>query len=109
MVGQLNVSRAEVKLANEQPELIDAQTQLQNAYLRLSELFGMDLKSKAVHTQFEVTGQLQYMPRHPDLNECLARADSDRPEIKARQKDIEIEAQQEKLDRSAVRPWVEVF
>ena len=109
IVGTLNVSRAEVALANEQPELIDAQTQLQNSYLRLSELFGMDLKSKSANAQFEVTGQLQYQPRHPDLNECLARADSDRPEIKARQKDVEIEDRQEQLDRSASRPWVEVF
>src|SRR6266446_3176224 len=107
MVGQLNVSRAEVTLANEQPELIDAQTQLQNSYVRLSELFGMDLKSQSVHAQFEVTGQLQYQARHPDLNECLARADIDRPEIKARQKDVEIEEAQEKLDRSALRPWVD--
>ena len=35
LVGALNVSRAEVALANEQPELIDAQTRLQNSYLRL--------------------------------------------------------------------------
>src|ERR1700704_6376434 len=107
LVGQLNVSRAEVALANEQPELIDAQTQLKNSYLRLGELFGMDLKSKSVHAQFEVTGQLQYQARHPDLNECLARADIDRPEIKARQRDVEIEEAQEKLDRSALRPWVD--
>lgn len=109
IVGQLNVSRAEVALANEQPELIDSQTQLQNSYLHLSELFGMDLKSKSVRAQFEVTGQLQYQARHPDLNECLARADVDRPEIKSKQKDVEIEEQQEKLDRSVLRPWVDVF
>lgn len=109
MVGALNVSRAQVALANEEPELIDARTQLQNSYLRLSELFGMDLKSEPVHGQFEVSGQLLYLPRHPDLSECLARADTDRPEIKARQKDVEIEEHQEKLDRSAVRPWLEAF
>ena len=32
MVGQLNVGRAEVALANERTELIDAQTQLKNSY-----------------------------------------------------------------------------
>jgi outer membrane protein len=109
IVGTLNVNRAEVALANEQPELIDSQTQLQNSYLHLSELFGMDLKEKSANAQFEVTGQLQYLARHPELNECLARADTDRPEIKARQKDVEIEEEQEKLDRSLLRPWVEVF
>jgi outer membrane protein len=109
MVGQLNVRRAEVALANEQPELIDAQTQLKNSYLRLGELFGMDSGSKAKASAFEVNGQLQYQPRHPDLNECLARADTARPEIKAREIQIEIEDRQAELDRSALRPQVEAF
>jgi len=94
-VGQLNVRRAEVALANEQPELIDAQTQLKNSYLRLGELFGTESRSKADKSRFEVAGQLQYRPRHPDLNECLARADTERPEIKAKAKSIEIEDRQE--------------
>ena len=38
-VGELNVRRAEVSLANEQPELIQARTNLQNSYLRLGGLF----------------------------------------------------------------------
>ena len=105
LVGQLNVSRAEVALANEQPELIDARTQLKNSYLRLGELFGTD----AGKSQFEIAGMLQYQPRHPDLNESLARADTERPEIKARMKEIEIEDRQEALDRSEVRPRFEVF
>jgi outer membrane protein len=105
LVGQLNVSRAEVALANEQPELIDARTQLKNSYLRLGELFGTD----AGKSPFEIAGMLQYQPRHPDLNESLARADTDRPEIKAREKEIEIEDRQEALDKSEVRPRFEVF
>jgi hypothetical protein len=108
-VGQLNVRRAEVALANERPELIDAQTQLQNSYLRLSELFGSDSRSAADKPQFEVVGLLQYEPRHPDLNESLARADVDRPEIREKQIDVEIEDQQAVLDRSALRPQVEAF
>ena len=109
IVGQLNVRRAEVALANEQPELIDAQTQLKNSYLRLGELFGTDSRTTSDKAAFEVTGQLQYRPRHPDLNECLARADTERPEIKAKEKAIEIEDRQADLDRSALRPQVEAF
>ena len=109
LVGQLNVRRAEVALANEQPELIDAQTQLQNSYLRLGELFGTASTSTSNKAAFEVAGQLQYRPRHPDLNECLARADTQRPEIKARAKEIEIEDRQADLDKSALRPQVEAF
>src|ERR1700716_669969 len=107
MVGALNVSRAEVALANEQPELIDAQTQLQNSYLKLGQLLGMDARAKSM--AFEAAGPLEYFPRHPDLNECLAYADVNRPEIKAREIDVEIENQQLILDRSETRPRVEVF
>ena len=64
-MGTLNVEpRAEVALANEQPELIDAQTQLQNSYLRLSELFRNGPQIKIRNAQLEVTGQLQYQPRY---------------------------------------------
>src|SRR5207248_1253511 len=51
----------------------------------------------------------QYRPNHPDLNNCLARADANRWVIKARQKDIEIEDRQYVLDRSASRPHVRAF
>jgi outer membrane protein len=106
-VGALNVSRAEVALANEQPELIDAQTQLQNSYLKLGQLLGMDARAKSM--AFEAAGPLEYFPRHPDLNECLAYAEVNRPEIKAREIDVEIENQQLIVDRSETRPRVEAF
>ncbi|MEY2495585.1 MAG: outer membrane protein [Verrucomicrobiota bacterium] len=107
-VGSLNVSRAEVALANEQPELIDAQTRLQNSDLRLGQLIGVDASGKPL-SSVEAAGQLQYSPRHPDLNECLAYADVTRPEIRAREIDVEIEDQQLILDRSETRPRVEAF
>jgi outer membrane protein len=107
LVGTLNVSRAEVALANEQPELIDAQTRLQNSELRLAQLIGVDASGKPVSV--EASGQLQYAPKHPDLTECLAYADVQRPEIRARQIDVEIEDAQLVLDRSESRPKVEAF
>jgi outer membrane protein len=108
MVGTLNVHRAEVALANERPELINAKTQLKNSYLRLGELLGMEARSET-DKPFEVAGQLQYEERHPDLNACLARADTDRPMIKSLQKDIEIEDRQYFVDRSELRPQVQIF
>ena len=109
IVGKLNVQRAEVALANERPELFNAQTELKNSYLRLSELFGTDVHPGAQASPFEISGELQYRPNHPDLNNCLARADANRPVIKARQKDIAIEDRQYVLDRSASRPHVRAF
>src|SRR6266516_3949969 len=109
IVGKLNVQRAEVALANERPELFNAQTELKNSYLRLAELFGTDLAPGAQAPPFEISGQLQYRPNHPDLNDCLARADANRGIIKVRAKDIEIEDRQYVLDRSATRPHVRAF
>jgi outer membrane protein TolC len=109
IVGKLNVQRAEVALANEQPELFNAQTQLKDSYLRLGDLFGLEARPGTAAAPFEVSGELQYQPNHPDLNDCLARAEANRPAIKARQKDIEIENQQYILDRSASRPHVRAF
>src|SRR5205823_11713299 len=44
IVGKLNVQRAEVALANEQPELFNAQTQLKDSYLRLGDLLGLEAR-----------------------------------------------------------------
>ncbi len=104
-VGQLDVRRAEVALANDQPQLIEAQTQLKNSYLRLEELFGTDAPASA----FEARGELEFHSRRPNVADCLARAEAERPEIKVRRKQIEIEERQANVDRSAMRPQVEAF
>src|SRR2546421_12335011 len=44
IVSNLNVQRAEVALANERPELFNAETQLKNSYLRLGDLFGLEAR-----------------------------------------------------------------
>jgi len=109
IVGKLNVQRAEVAVANERPELFNARTELKNSYLRLAELLGTDLRPGAETPPFEISGELQYRPNHPDLNDCLARAEANRAVIKARQKDIELEDRQYILDRSALRPHFTAF
>ena len=109
IVSKLNIQRAEVAAANERPELYNAQTELKNSYLRLSELFGTDVPPEAQAPPFEIAGELRYRPNHADLNNCLARADANRPVIKAREKDIEIEDRQYALDKSAMRPHVRAF
>jgi outer membrane protein len=110
IVGKLNVQRAEVALANERPELFNAQTQLRNSHLRLGDLFGFDTgRGRTEPVSFEVAGDLQYQPNHADLKNCLARADATRGVIKGRQKDIEIEDKQYILDRSALHPQIRAF
>jgi len=105
IVGNLNVHRAEVAVANEQPELANARTQLKNSYLHLAELLG----SNSADSGFEVAGQLQYEARHPDLKDCLGRADAKRAEIHAREIDVRIEDRQYLVDKSELRPRVQAF
>jgi outer membrane protein TolC len=109
LVGVINVRRAEVALASDRPELANAQTQLKNSYLRLGELFGLDYQDDPDNPRFDVTGQLQYQSSQPDLNACLSRADVSRPQVVSRQKDVEIEDHQLRLDRSELLPHVETF
>jgi outer membrane protein TolC len=107
-VGELNVHRAEVSLANEQPELIQARTDLQNSYLRLGELLGRPPAGSG-EPSFSVSGELVYEERQPELNHCLAHARETRPELRAADADIAIEEQQLVIDRSATKPRFDVF
>ena len=109
IVGTLNVQRAEVALANERPEFYNAQTQLRNSYLRLGELCGISFEPTAEEAPFEIAGELQVQSPHPDLVECLARADANRGVIKERENDIKIQDRQYTLDQSELRPQVQFF
>lgn len=106
IVGELNVRRAEVSLANEQPELFEAQTRLQNSSLRLHELLGWRGEQAAA---IRPVGELRFLHANPNLNESLAHAAAQRPEIRAREIDVEIEEQQLIIDRAATRPRVDAF
>ena len=108
-VGELNVRRADVALANEQPQLIGAETSVQNSYLRLSELCGIQTSARSRVSPIEASGRLEYRPKRPDLTESLGYATVNRPEIRAREIDIAIEDQQMIVERSELRPRVEAF
>ncbi len=109
IVGTLNVQRAQVALANERPELYNAQTQLKNSYLRLGEVCGIAFEPAAEEAPFEIAGELQVHSPQPDLIECLARADANRGVIKERENDITIQDRQYTLDQSELRPQVQFF
>ena len=58
IVGNLNVQRAEVALANEQPELFNTQTQLKNSYLRLGDLFGTEVRYTGASIGYQLASPL---------------------------------------------------
>jgi outer membrane protein len=108
-VGELNVRRADVALSREQPELIEAETRLQNSFLRVNELLGVQTSTRSRVRAFETAARLYYEPVRPDLMDSLAFASTHRPEIRMREIDVEIEEQQLIIDKAELRPRVEAF
>jgi len=106
---KLNVLRAEVNLALEQAELVDARNRLRNSYLRLSELLAIPYSIDQDHVPFEVTGELRYEKTTLELSDCLTRALIHRPELTVRENEINVQKKQLVVDRSEVLPHVDLF
>src|SRR5881397_2289136 len=109
--NELLLNRAKVRVRKDSVQVLDEE--LKNQQDRFSagivSKLNVQRAEGAQAPPFEISGELQYRPNHADLNGCLVRADANRPVIKARQKDIEIEDRQYVLDRSATRPHVRAF
>jgi len=108
-VGQINVSRARVNRANEEPALFQAQDDLRNAYVSLAQTLGVEMRPGETRPPFRIRGSLDSRPTHPKLEECLRRAEAQRPEILARKIELEAAQRQIVVEKSATRPRVDVF
>ncbi len=108
-VGELNVVRAEVSLANEFPALEEAENRLKEGKIRLSQLLGLPYLLEKDAVPFDIQGQLTYRKTDFDLDDCLAKAENFRPEIKARDLEIQVAEKQIIVERSNAMPRVDVF
>ncbi len=108
-VSQVNVSRARVSLANEEPALFQARDDLRISYLALAQAMGVELKPGELRPSFRVRGSLESRPGHPGITECLQRAETQRPELLARKIELESAQRQITVEKAATRPRVDVF
>jgi outer membrane protein TolC len=108
-VGEFNMRRAAVSVANEEPELIEAISSVQTAYIRLSALLGIPLDPNEGQVPFTILGGLKVHQPPMGLRDCLIRAEQVRPEIKARELEIAVETKQLIVDRSAILPRLDAF
>ncbi len=106
---KLNVLRAEVNLALEQSALVDSRNRLHNSYLRLSDLLSIPYSVDQDQVPFDVDGALAYEKTALQLDDCLSRALTQRPELAARENDITVQKKQLIVDHSAVLPQVALF
>ncbi len=62
LVGQINVNRAQVSLANEQPALLQARSNVRTAYATLSQVLGVGYPKETTEAPFRVRGALDTRP-----------------------------------------------
>ena len=108
-VGQVNVNRAQVSLANEQPALLTARSNVRTTYATLSQLLGVSYSKEAAAPPFSVNGTLAYQPFKLSLEECLGRAMAMRPEITARKLALDVLSHQMVVEKAATRPQLSAF
>lgn len=76
MSSKFDLLRSEVRVANLKPQLIKARNNLKIVELGLKTLLGLDLSQP-----IEVKGELAFEPYEPNLEESLAKAIVNRPEV----------------------------
>ena len=108
-VGQINVNRAQVTLTNEQPELFEARTELQAAYVQLSQVIGVAYPEGSTDTPFRVRGTLGIRPLGLTREECVRRALANRPEIEARKIALDVLKDQLVIEKAQTRPQISAF
>jgi outer membrane protein TolC len=106
---KLNVLRAEVNLALDQSALIDSRNRLRNSHVRLSELLSIPYSIDQDQVPFEIDGALAYEKTTLELNDCLSRALTQRPELAVRENDVKVQKRQLVVDRSESLPRVDLF
>jgi outer membrane protein len=76
MSSRLDLLRAEVRVANLKPPVIQAHNNLALAELSLKTLLGLDVAQPV-----EIVGEMTYSPVEIDLDESIARSLASRPEL----------------------------
>lgn len=103
MASRMDLLRSEVRLTNMQPELIAAKNNLRISELNLKTVLGMDLSQPV-----EIEGVLSYEPQDPDLEECIAAAQSQRPEMRQYDFQRKMAGETLKLSRAGYLPTLAV-
>lgn len=101
MASKFDMLRSEVRVANLKPQLIKARNNLEIAKLGLKALLGIDLSQS-----LEIKGELIYEAYEPDLEECLAKALRNRPEVSQLNYQKQMAEETVKLVRAADFPTV---
>lgn len=107
--GQINVNRAQVSLANEQPALLQARSGVRTSYSTLGQVLGIGFSRDTAEPPFKIRGSLEYRPFRMSLEECLGRATALRPDIETHKLALDVIKRQMVVEKAATRPQVAAF
>lgn len=103
IASRLDLLRAEVRVANLKPSVLQARNNLAVAELSLKTLLGLDLTQPV-----EIVGEMAYMPVEISLEESLAQALTNRPELSQVNYQKKMAQEMVKIARAASLPTVAV-
>ncbi|MDH7511381.1 MAG: TolC family protein [Clostridiales bacterium] len=103
IASRLDLLRAEVRVANLKPSVLQARNNLAVAELNLKTLLGLDLAQPV-----EIIGEMTYTPAEISLEESLAKALTNRPELSQVNYQKKMAQEMVKIARAAGLPTVAV-
>jgi len=103
MASRLDLLRAEVRVANLKPSVLQARNNLAVAELSLKTVLGLDLLQPV-----EIVGEMSYQPVEVHLEECLAKALANRPELSQVNYQKRMAEEMAKIARAASLPTVAI-
>jgi len=103
MASRLDLLRAEVRLANLKPPLIQARNNVALAELSLKTLLGLDVSQPV-----EITGEMTYTPVEINLEQSLAKAVLNRPELSQLQYQKQMAGEMIKIAKADYLPTIAV-
>jgi outer membrane protein len=94
-----DVLQAEVELATAEQSLLKANNSVASKTARLNTLLNLPLDKKVNYT-----GELTYLPFSMTLEQCIVRADKDRPDLRIAMKAVKISEEDVTISESAFYP-----
>jgi outer membrane protein TolC len=106
-VPRFNVLRAEVALANAQPDLIRARNNFDIAQLQLAKTLGLEYETQRPgQSPLNAVGELLVVQRNPTLKESVALAKERRPFLKVQRQAILSQVEQIKVALAGYQPRI---
>ncbi len=103
MASRLDLLRAEVRVANLKPPVIQARNNVALAELSLKTLLGLDVAQPV-----EVVGEMTYLPVEVSLDDSLAKALANRPELSQVNYQKKIASEMVKVARADYMPTIAI-